>query len=271
MDPLSGMFALPWWGYVIVTLTLTHITITAVTLYLHRNQAHRALELHPLPSHLFRFWLWLTTGMATKEWTAIHRKHHAKCETKEDPHSPQVKLRAILSKRGRFLYVIRFISWDGVWSYVRESHRIDLARYGAGTPDDWLERNVYAKRTKLGIVLMFLADFVLFGSIGAIIWVVQMIWIPIFAAGIINGVGHAWGYRNFPSMNRKGKFEDSSRNIIPLGILIGGEELHNNHHEYEKSAKFSCKWYEVDIGWLYIKTLSFFGLARAKYIHDKSV
>ena len=271
MSWISGVFALPWWGYVVVTLTLTHCTIAAVTIYLHRHQAHRALALRPPISHFFRLWLWLTTGMVTKEWTAIHRKHHAKCETDEDPHSPQIALRHIASKWRRVKYVCQFAAWEGVWSYVRESHRIDVARYGAGTPDDWLERNVYAKRTKLGVALMFLADLILFGWVGAIMWVVQMIWIPVTAAGIINGVGHAWGYRNFPSFHRKSGKEDASRNIVPWGIAIGGEELHNNHHMYATSAKLSDKWYEFDIGWMYIRILQMVGLAyKVKRAHVRN-
>ncbi|CAG0960340.1 stearoyl-CoA desaturase (Delta-9 desaturase) [Rhodocyclaceae bacterium] len=244
----AGVFDLPWWGHVLVVLALTHVTIAGVTIYLHRHQAHRALELGPVPSHFFRFWLWLTTGMVTKEWAAIHRKHHARCETADDPHSPQVL------GLGRVL-------WGGVFLYVKESHQPEtLARYGHGTPDDWLERHVYTPGQKLGILLMLAIDLVLFGlAPGALIWGVQMVWIPFWAAGVINGVGHFWGYRNYACA-------DASTNILPWGILIGGEELHNNHHAYATSARLSSKWYEFDIGWLYIRLLEILGQARVKKV-----
>jgi len=243
----NGLVDLPWWGYVLVTLALTHVTIAGVTIFLHRHQAHRALDLHPIPSHFFRFWLWLTTGMVTKEWAAIHRKHHAKCETPEDPHSPQT--------RG-----IDKVMWEGAELYRAESANAEtMERYGHGTPDDWMERHVYQKRSQWGIGLMFILNLVLFGPIGITIWAVQMAWIPIFAAGVINGVGHYWGYRNFES-------DDASRNIVPWGILIGGEELHNNHHAYATSARLSNKWYEFDIGWLYIRIMEIVGLARVKKV-----
>ncbi|KAA3652676.1 MAG: acyl-CoA desaturase [Proteobacteria bacterium] len=242
----SGLIDLPWWGYVLVALGLTHVTIASVTIFLHRHQAHRALDLHAIPSHFFRFWLWLTTGMVTKEWAAIHRKHHAKCETVDDPHSPQT--------RG-----LRKVLWQGAELYQAEAKNQDtLKRYGHGTPDDWLERNVYT-RNSLGISLMLVIDLVLFGAIGLTIWAVQMIWIPFFAAGVINGVGHFWGYRNFDCV-------DASRNLVPWGILIGGEELHNNHHSFATSAKLSARWYEFDIGWMYIRLLQFVGLARPKKV-----
>ncbi len=245
---LSGFFDLPWWGYALVALALTHVTIAAVTIYLHRHQAHRALDLGPLPSHFFRFWLWLTTGMVTKEWAAIHRKHHARCETPEDPHSPQV------------LGLARVL-WGGVFLYVKESHNAEtMARYGHGTPDDWLERHIYTPGQKLGIVLMLAIDLVLFGLVpGVLIWGVQMAWIPFWAAGVINGIGHFWGYRNFACA-------DASTNIVPWGILVGGEELHNNHHAYASSAKLSNRWYEFDIGWLYIRLLEMLGQARVKKV-----
>lgn len=245
---LSGFFDLLWWGYALVALALTHVTIAAVTIYLHRHQAHRALDLGPLPSHFFRFWLWLTTGMVTKEWAAIHRKHHARCETPEDPHSPQV------------LGLARVL-WGGVFLYVKESHNAEtMARYGHGTPDDWLERHIYTPGQKLGIVLMLAIDLVLFGLVpGVLIWGVQMVWIPFWAAGVINGIGHFWGYRNFACA-------DASTNIVPWGILVGGEELHNNHHAYATSAKLSNKWYEFDIGWLYIRLLEMLGQARVKKV-----
>ncbi len=241
---LSGFVDLPWWGYILVALALTHVTIASVTIFLHRHQAHRALDLHPIPSHFFRFWLWLTTGMVTKEWAAIHRKHHAKCETPEDPHSPQT--------RG-----LRKVLWEGAELYRAEAGNLEtLAKYGHGTPDDWLERNVY-KRSVVGVSVMLIIDVLLFGAAGITIWAVQMIWIPFWAAGVINGVGHFWGYRNYDCT-------DASRNISPWGILIGGEELHNNHHSFATSAKLSAKWYEFDIGWMYICILSMLGMAKVK-------
>jgi stearoyl-CoA desaturase (Delta-9 desaturase) len=247
---LSGVFDLPWWGYVVYALVMTHITIAAVTIFLHRHQAHRALDLHPVPSHFFRFWLWLTTGMVTKEWTAIHRKHHAKCETAEDPHSPQI-------------FGINKVLWEGTELYRAESRKRDtLERYGVGTPDDWIERNLYSRHTVLGISLLLIVNVVLFGFLGVTLWAVQMVWIPFFAAGVINGIGHYWGYRNFQP-------EDASTNIVPWGILIGGEELHNNHHAYASSARLSNRWYEFDIGWLYIRVLAFLGLAQVKKVAPK--
>ena len=247
---MSGLIELPWWGYVLVALALTHVTIAGVTIFLHRCQAHRALDLHPVVAHFFRFWLWLTTGMVTKAWAAIHRKHHAKCETPEDPHSPQV---LGLAK----------VLWEGAELYKAEAKNAEtLERYGHGTPDDWLERRLYTPHANKGILLMLVLDLVLFGPIGLTIWAVQMIWIPFFAAGVINGVGHYWGYRNFAC-------EDASTNIVPWGILIGGEELHNNHHAYGSSARLSNRWYEFDIGWLYIRTLEIIGLARVKKVAPK--
>lgn len=244
-DWVGGVLDLPWWGYVIVALVLTHITIASVTIYLHRHSAHRALDLHPLASHFFRFWLWLTTGMVTKEWTAIHRKHHAKCETEEDPHSPQV-------------LGLEKVLLEGSELYRKEAvNQETLDKYGRGTPDDWLERHVYSKSDMMGVGLMLVINTVLFGPIGLTIWAVQMLWIPIFAAGVINGVGHYIGYRNF-------QVDDASTNIVPWGILIGGEELHNNHHAYASSARLSSKWYEFDIGWLYIRLMEMVGLAKVK-------
>jgi stearoyl-CoA desaturase (Delta-9 desaturase) len=245
---VSGVFDLPWWGLVIVTLLLTHITIAAVTIFLHRHQAHRALDLHPLASHFFRFWLYLTTGMVTKEWAAIHRKHHAKCETADDPHSPQI-------------YGINRVLWGGVFLYVKEAHnKQTLERYGHGTPDDWLERNVYSNHSITGLVVMGLVNVTLFGIVPGLLMVaVQIVWIPFWAAGVINGVGHYWGYRNWPTA-------DASTNIFPLGLLIGGEELHNNHHAFASSAKLSNRWYEFDIGWMYIRILEMLGLAQIKRI-----
>ena len=241
------LWSLPWWQYVLIALAFTHLTIAAVTIFLHRHQAHRALDLHPIPSHIFRFWLWMTTGMVTKEWASIHRKHHAKCETPEDPHSPQV-------------LGIKKVFFEGAELYRAEAKNTEtMEKYGHGTPDDWLERNLYSGRSALGIKLMLIVNVALFGPIGLTIWAVQMAWIPITAAGIINGIGHYWGYRNFAS-------EDASRNISPWGILIGGEELHNNHHAYGTSAKLSNKWYEFDIGWLYIRTMEIIGLAKVRKI-----
>ena len=244
----SGVFDPPWWGYAIVALVLTHITIVAVTVFLHRHQAHRALDLHPAVSHCFRLWLWLTTGMVTREWAAIHRKHHAKVETPEDPHSPQV-------------LGINRVLWGGVILYVKETRNRDtIERYGHGTPVDWLERQVYSRYLKLGLTLMGLADVILFGIVpGALIYLTQIAWIPFWAAGVINGIGHYWGYRNWPT-------EDASTNIVPWGILIGGEELHNNHHAFTTSAKLSSKWYEFDIGWMYIRILEALGLAKVKRV-----
>jgi stearoyl-CoA desaturase (delta-9 desaturase) len=238
---------LPWWGYVLVALGLTHITIASVTIFLHRHQAHRALELHPMVSHFFRFWLWMTTGMVTKEWAAIHRKHHAKCETPEDPHSPQV-------------LGLKKVFFEGAELYRAEAKNTEtLEKYGHGTPDDWIERHVYTPHSGKGIVLMMLVNLALFGPIGLTIWAVQMAWIPLTAAGVINGVGHYWGYRNFAC-------EDASTNILPWGIIIGGEELHNNHHAYGTSAKLSNKWYEFDIGWMYIRILETLGLAKVRKV-----
>jgi stearoyl-CoA desaturase (delta-9 desaturase) len=244
----SGVFDLPWWELAIVTLVLTHITIASVTIFLHRHQAHRALDLHPIASHFFRFWLWLTTGMVTKEWAAIHRKHHAKCETVDDPHSPQV-------------YGINRVLWGGVFLYVKESYNPEtMERYGHGTPDDWLERNLYSSHAILGLVIMGLVHIALFGIVpGLLILAAQIIWIPFWAAGVINGIGHFFGYRSWSTA-------DASTNIIPWGIWIGGEELHNNHHAYASSAKLSNKWYEFDIGWMYIRILEVLRLAEVKKV-----
>ena len=249
---MFGILDFSLWQYVVATLVMTHITIAAVTLYLHRCQAHRGIDLHPIVSHFFRFWLWLTTGMVTKEWVAIHRKHHAKCETEDDPHSPMTK-------------GIKKVFWQGAELYRAEAKvEKTMQDYGHNTPSDWLERNLYSKRSKYGIVLMFLIDLLLFGLPGITIWAVQMIWIPLMAAGVINGIGHYWGYRNF-------EVTDASTNIIPLGILIGGEEMHNNHHAFGSSSKFSVKWWEFDIGWMYIQIMRFFGLAKVKKIAPKPI
>jgi stearoyl-CoA desaturase (delta-9 desaturase) len=242
---MHGILNLPWWGFIVATVVMTQITILGVTLYLHRCQSHRALELHPIVSHFFRFWLWMTTGMLTKQWAAIHRKHHAKVETDEDPHSPQ--------RKG--LWMILF---QGTEFYKKEAKNQEtLERYGEGTPNDWIENNVYSRYSALGIRSMLVIDLVLFGPIGLTIWAIQMAWIPFFAAGVINGVGHYVGYRNFET-------QEASRNLLPLALFIGGEELHNNHHTYGTSAKFSVKWWEFDIGWLVIRLLQLFGLAKPK-------
>ncbi len=249
---MYGILDLTLGGYIIATLLLTHVTIAAVTIYLHRHQAHRALDLHPVVSHFFRFWLWLTTGMETKAWAAIHRKHHAKVETEEDPHSPQVK-------------GIKKVLLEGAELYKIEAKNVEtLDKYGHGTPDDWLERKIYTPHSAKGIMLMFILDAVLFGIPGITVWAIQMMWIPLFAAGVINGLGHWWGYRNYESA-------DASTNIVPWGILIGGEELHNNHHTFASSAKLSSKWWEFDIGWLYIRVLAFLGLARVKKVAPKPI
>ena len=244
----SGLLDLPWWGYVLAGLALTHVTIVGVTIFLHRYQTHGALEMHPIASHFFRLWLWLTTGMRTKEWVAVHRKHHAKCETVDDPHSPKI-------------YGINRVLWTGVLLYVTESAKPETTeRYGHGTPDDWLERNVYSKHVIAGLVLMALTDLILFGYVpGTLIFLAQIAWIPFWAAGVINGVGHWFGYRNSPT-------EDVSTNMAPWGIIIGGEELHNNHHAFPTSAKFSLKWYEFDLGWVYLRIMSALGLVRIKHL-----
>ena len=246
-----GTWDLKWWQVVLFTLALTHITMISVTVFLHRNQAHRALDLHPAVAHFFRLWLWLTTGQVTKEWAAIHRKHHAKCEQPDDPHSPQI-------------YGIRKVLFQGAELYRAESRNKEtMARYGHGTPDDWIERNLYTRFSWQGVGLMMVIDLTLFGALGLTVWAVQMAWTPITAAGIINGAAHFWGYRNFES-------PDASTNISPWGIIIAGEELHNNHHTYPTSAKLSVKPYEFDIGWMYISILQFFGLAHVKKTPPKA-
>ena len=246
----NGLLGLTAWQTVFATLAMTHVTIAAVTIYLHRSQAHRALDLHPIVSHFFRLWLWLTTGMQTRDWVSVHRKHHAKCETPEDPHSPQTRgLRTVLL-RGAELYM------------AERKNSETIARFSRGTPDDWVERNVYSRWIWHGCATMLIADFLLFGVVGITVWAVQMMWIPFFAAGVINGVAHFWGYRNFDC-------PDASTNISPLGWLIGGEELHNNHHTFPTSAKLSYKWYEFDIGWGYIRILQALGLAKVLRVAPK--
>ena len=244
---MNGLTHSSGWQILLFTLAVTHVTIAAVTIFLHRCQAHRALELHAIPSHFFRFWLWMTTGMVTKEWAAIHRKHHAKCETIEDPHSPVA-------------LGIEKVLFEGAELYrVEAKNRETVEKYGHGTPDDWIERNVYTKHSALGVSLMLVINLMLFGVLGLTVWAIQMVWIPVTAAGVINGIGHFWGYRNYDC-------KDASTNVLPIGILIGGEELHNNHHTFGTSAKLSAKWFEFDIGWLYISILAFFGLAKVKKI-----
>jgi stearoyl-CoA desaturase (Delta-9 desaturase) len=246
----NGLWNLSWWQIVIYTLVTTHITIASVTIFLHRTQAHRAMDLHPIPAHFFRLWLWLGTGMVTKEWVAIHRKHHAKCETEDDPHSPQT--------RG-----IETVLWRGAELYRAEAKNQEtLAKFGHGTPNDWMERNVYSRFSWQGVGLMLIINLLLFGAAGAAVWAVQMLWIPVTAAGVINGIGHYWGYRNFEA-------PDASTNIFPWGVIIGGEELHNNHHTYPTAAKFSVKRYEFDIGWVYISLMRRIGWATVKKVPPK--
>lgn len=247
----EALIILPWWGYVLVALGLTHISIASITIYLHRHQAHKALELHPLVSHFFRFWLWLATGTVTKQWVAVHRKHHANVEGPDDPHSPQqVGINKVL--------------WGGLWLYRAEATKRDtLEKYGHGTPNDWLERNVYTPLDYLGILIMLALDVLFFGAVaGAAIWLTQMVWQPFWAAGVINGLGHYWGYRNY-------ELTDASRNIVPWALLIGGEELHNNHHTYPSSAKFSTQWWEIDLGWLYVRLLERLRLAVVRKVPPK--
>jgi len=240
-----GVLHASWWQIVLYMLLTTHITIAAVTIFLHRSQAHRALDLHAIPQHFFRLWLWLGTGMVTREWVAIHRKHHAKCETVDDPHSPQT--------RG-----IKAVLLTGSEMYRAEAKNQEtIAKFSHGVPDDWIERNLYSRYSWQGVGLMLILNVLLFGAAGLTVWAVQMIWIPITAAGIINGIGHWWGYRNFEAA-------DASTNVSPWGILIGGEELHNNHHTYPTSAKLSVKPYEFDIGWVYIRAMEIVGLAKVR-------
>lgn len=243
----NGVTGASWWEIVLYALITTHITITGVTIFLHRSQTHRALDLHPAVMHFFRLWLWLATGMVTKEWVAVHRKHHAKCEREEDPHSPKI-------------YGIRKVFLEGAELYRKEASNAEtLARYGHGTPDDWLERHVYTKHSALGIAIMMVINVVLFGAAGLAVWAVQMVWIPFWAAGVVNGIGHYWGYRNFEA-------DDASTNLVPWGIVIGGEELHNNHHTYPTSAKFSVKSYEFDLAWGYIRAMEILHLAKVRKV-----
>ena len=245
-----GLTGAAWWQVAVYALVVTHITIVGVTVYLHRHQAHRAMDLHAIPSHFFRFWLWLTTGMVTKEWVAIHRKHHAKCETHDDPHSPQT--------RG-----LKKVFLEGSEMYRAEAKNQEtISKFSHGTPNDWIETNLYSRYSWQGVGLMMIVNLALFGVIGLAVWAVQMAWIPIWAAGVVNGVGHYWGYRNFEA-------QDASTNISPWGLIIGGEELHNNHHTYPTSAKFSVKPYEFDLGWFYISMMQKMGWATVKKIPPK--
>lgn len=231
---------------VIATLLMTHVTIACVTLYLHRSQAHRSVEFHPAVAHFMRFWLWLTTGMVTKEWVAIHRKHHQKSDTPGDPHSPVV-------------FGIWRVLFGGAWLYVKAKQDKDMVdTLGRGTPTDWMELHVYSARPTIGLGVLLLLNTLIFGWWGVLIWGIQLIWIPIWAAGVINGLAHWWGYRNYD-------VRDTSRNLVPWAIWIGGEELHNNHHGDAANPKLSRKWYEFDIGWLYIKILERMGLATVRY------
>lgn len=247
---LFGMLNLSFWGYVVATLVLTQITIASVTIYLHRHQTHRALTLHPIISHFFRCWLWLTTGMITRDWVAIHRKHHATTDVEGDPHSPVV-------------LGIKKVFFEGAELYRQATNDKEMIeKYSHGTPDDWIERNLYSRYSARGIIVMLLADLILFGVPGISIWAIQMMWIPVWAAGVVNGIGHYFGYRNF-------ECRDAATNIFPWGFWIGGEELHNNHHTFASSAKFSVKWWEFDLGWMYIRCLSFLGLAKVKKLPPK--
>ncbi|MDH4048881.1 MAG: fatty acid desaturase [Gammaproteobacteria bacterium] len=252
MDYLYGLLNLSFSGYVVATFIMVQITMMAVTLYLHRDQAHRALDLHPVLRHFFRFWIWATSGMLTREWVAVHRKHHAYCETENDPHSPQI-------------YGIRKVLLEGAELYRIEKDKPEtIEKFGRGAPDDWLERNVYLRFKYGGIVLMLIADLLFFGVPGITIFAIQMVSMPLFAAGIINGIGHYSGYRNF-------ECDDAARNIVPWAFLIGGEELHNNHHAFPTSAKFSVRNWEFDIGWLYIKTFQLFRLAKVRKVAPRPI
>lgn len=244
---LHGFLDLPVWGYFVVAGVSIHLTIMAVTLYLHRDQTHRGLDLHPAVRHVCRFWLWLTTGMVTKQWVAVHRKHHAHCETEADPHSPKIKgLRRVLLE-GAELYRIEAANPETV------------EKYGRGTPEDWLERHLYTPRNVWGVSFLLVIDLALFGVLGLTLWAVQMLAIPVLAAGVVNGLGHFSGYRNF-------ECKDASTNVLPWGLVVGGEELHNNHHAFPSSARFSQQPWEIDLGWWYIRLLAKFGLARIRRV-----
>jgi stearoyl-CoA desaturase (delta-9 desaturase) len=230
---------------ILATLIMTHLTIVSVTLYLHRCQSHRGIEFHPVIAHAMRFWLWLTTGQNTKQWVAIHRKHHQATDVEGDPHSPHI-------------FGIKTVVTTGWYLYNKAAKDADFVmQYGKGTPKDWIERKLYTPHHRLGILLMLIIDLLFFGPWGLLVWGVQMVWIPFWAAGMINGMGHWWGYRN-------GETKDYSRNISPIGIIVGGEELHNNHHLDPASPKFSRRWFEIDIGWVYIRILCALKLAKLR-------
>ena len=242
---INGLIDFTWVGYVLYTLVVTHISIVAITLYLHRGVCHSAIEIKPLLAHFFRFWLWLTTSMRTADWVAVHRKHHAKCETIDDPHSPAY-------------YGIETVLLRGADLYHEEKNKPEtLEKYSQNCPTDWVEEKIYTGMNNIGILLLFILNIILFGVVGIIIWAIQMAWTPIFAAGGINGAGHYWGYRNYDT-------SDDSTNMGPLGIIIGGEELHNNHHAFPTAAKFSLKPWEFDLGWMYIKLFSLLGQIKVK-------
>jgi stearoyl-CoA desaturase (delta-9 desaturase) len=249
---IYGLLNLPIWAYVVVTLVMTHFTVVAVTLYLHRDQTHRGIDLHPAVQHVFRFWLWLTTAMITRQWVAVHRKHHARCETEEDPHSPQI-------------LGLRKVLFEGAELYRAEARKPEtVEKYGRGAPDDWIERNLYSRFPLFGVALMAIIDVVLMGAPGLSIWGLQMMTIPFLAAGVVNGIGHYWGYRNF-------ECKDAATNVMPWGIVMGGEELHNNHHAFPSSARFSIRPWEFDIGWLYIRLLKAAGLVKIRRVAPKPV
>lgn len=253
LDLLSnGLLGLPGWAYVLYALLATHLTVMAVTLFLHRDQTHRGVDLHPAVRHVFRFWLWLTTGIVTKEWVAVHRKHHARCETEDDPHSPQV-------------LGLRKVFFQGAELYQQEAEQAEtVQKYGRGTVDDWIERNVYNRFSYLGVASLLVINIAIFGALGLTIWAIQMMTIPLLAAGVVNGIGHYWGYRNF-------ECRDAATNVSPVGLFLGGEELHNNHHAFPSSAKFNLRPWEFDIGWVWLKALSAVGLARIRRVAPKPI
>jgi len=245
-----GLLDLSWWQMLLVGLVWAHVTLMAITLWFHRDQAHRSIDLHPLLAHFFRFWLWMSTGAPTREWVAVHRKHHALCEVDGDPHSPQV-------------FGLKRVLLEGAELYKLEAARKEtLEKYGKGTPDDWLERNVYGHFTYSGIGLLVVLDIVLFGAPGIILLASQLMTMPVLAAGVINGLCHARGYRNFET-------NDASTNLWPIGLFVGGEELHNNHHAFPTSARFSLRAGELDMGWLHIKLLSLLGLAKVRRVAER--
>ncbi|HET8551132.1 MAG TPA: fatty acid desaturase [Gammaproteobacteria bacterium] len=252
MHFIFGLLNLPVWAYIVVAIAMMHFTVMGVTLYLHRDQTHRGLDLHPAVQHVFRFWLWFTTAMVTRQWVAVHRKHHARCETEEDPHSPQIM-------------GLRKVLFEGAELYRAEARNPEtIEKYGRGAPDDWIERHLYSRYPLLGVTILAVIDVVLMGAPGLSIWGAQMMTIPLLAAGVINGIGHYWGYRNF-------ECKDAATNVIPLGLIMGGEELHNNHHAFPSSARFSIRPWEFDIGWMYICVLRAFGLAKVRRVAPRPV